>query len=102
MSVKVTENERRMLVAILHSEFQDARHPVLNAVWSFSVCESHADAGTLGSLKKKGLIGGDGAFRDDDATCWLTEAGAETIREEIAAYLVELGHEPVPAYPGPR
>jgi len=87
VTVRVTENERAMLLDVLESPFQDGNEPVGHAVWTDELCETRSHAAILGSLVKKGLLGQQDRGRE--AICWLTAAGGEAIAEELAAYRAE-------------
>ena len=90
--MKTTENEDKLLVAILNSEYHitsdlTQRHGSANAaiwvdcVWGFEGKSKFG--GTMASLAKKGLAATDGEC------CWLTEDGCK-LAQHIAANKTEV------------
>jgi hypothetical protein len=69
--VKITENEKGLLIAIVTSEYGDwATDDVwVNCLWGWS--ETRKFPGVMASLVRKGLA------KSDGECCCLTDAGAE-------------------------
>jgi hypothetical protein len=84
----LTENEIKVLRAILKSEYMDGTdHPVGHIVWSFS-CNPFADKktfpGVCASLSKKGLVGFEncgGGIRGGENVMWITQDGMDVLNE---------------------
>lgn len=81
--MKTTQNERNMISRIGNAENNDGDPS--GSTWTECVCETHADAGTLSSLEKKGLIRLMNLSNKREATVWLTADGL-AIFHEIAAF----------------
>ena len=81
--MRITDNERALLRAILGSDFQEAASPVNNPVW-IDCIEGFSDrskyGGTLASAVKKGLAGCDSPSRKKDRCCWITAAGIAALQ----------------------
>ena len=85
----MTAKERRMLDAIINSEYQSSGDGT-DAVWTEYVMEAcggtKANAGVMASLVKKGFAGTTGnasANSRNPGTCWATEAGVKAFKEAV-------------------
>lgn len=100
-TVKVTENERKLLRGILKSEYHNGadetkenrtgqRHAVwVDCIWGFE--GKRGFGGVMASLTKKGLAGTDGEG------CWLTEAGYDLITADTVTAETAVGaNRPLP------
>lgn len=84
--VSITDKEFKVLGAIVNSQYHDCSGPEVigNGVWTEQLdvedevkgMSRHQIAGTLASLKAKGLAHTDGTGRD--GTVWVTEDGYTT------------------------
>jgi hypothetical protein len=84
--MELTPKETDLIIRIAESEYHSG---LTEATWTECVCESRSDSAIVGSLLAKGMIGttqpsgpksrivgGMRVSRGDEATIWLTEAGA--------------------------
>jgi hypothetical protein len=67
---RLTDKEKVTITAIGNSCYGEGPG---SHIWSWDVCGDKSKASVLGSLMRKGFVGGQGS--GDDATCWLTKSG---------------------------
>jgi hypothetical protein len=76
--INLTENEIKVIAAIINSDYQDDNNPVNNPVWSFS-CNPFENkktlSGVVASLSKKGLVNSGGTGQN--ACITLLQAGMD-------------------------
>jgi hypothetical protein len=83
---QITENERKVLTAILHNYYNSSVNPVDIEVWSLQIEDSQKPSGLHGrtisgvcsSLAKKGLVTTGGSGREQ--TIALTQAGYDEVK----------------------
>jgi len=80
--MKITDNEKKMLNAIVSNEYaHEAGADMIGVpVWSEAACESFGTSagGVMASLVKKGLAGTMENPGDGDV-CWITREGFDVI-----------------------
>jgi hypothetical protein len=78
--MKVTANERSLLIAICVNEFHDGRHPVGDEVWVDCIngwADNKNYGGVMKSLVSKKLAVTNGT------TCYVTQAGYDLVKEDV-------------------
>ena len=84
----MTENERKMLNTIVHSDYNiNHDNPVNNDVWLWDVCDrfGRSASGIMSSLVKKGWAVTTGHLPGDEpgadeGTCNITQAGYDALQ----------------------